>query len=87
MLKPEITYDEYELLTQRISKNPYKCKTWWPTIEEIKERIEPNLEKNFEFLIWIMETANDPITEAEKECKSYIRKLLYKINIVDDGGE
>lgn len=73
-----MSFDEYDTLIDRLNDNSFKCEDWWPTVEEIKEKIEPDLQKNLEFLIWIMETAQPPETEEQKASKKYINDLLIK---------
>lgn len=77
-MKTTMSFDDYDILTERLSNNTFKCGDWWPTVEEIKQYIEPQLTKNIEFLIWIAETADSPQTEEEKESKKYINNLLIK---------
>lgn len=77
-MKTTISFDDYDILTERLNNNNFKCGDWWPTIEEIKTYIEPNLNKNLEFLIWITETADTPRTEEQKASKKYINNLLIK---------
>ena len=55
---------------------PFKCGNWWPSIYDIKTKLEPKLEQNLEFLIWIEETADAPTTQEQKESQEYIRNLL-----------
>lgn len=77
-MKSTMSFDDYDMLTERLSDNAFKCGDWWPTIEEIQTYIEPQLNKNLEFLIWIIETADAPQTEEEKKSKKYINNLLIK---------
>ncbi len=77
-MKTTMTFDELDILYNRLGNNNFKCGDWWPTVEEIKTYIEPHLNKNLEFLIWITETADAPKTEAEKESRKYINNLLIK---------
>lgn len=77
-MKTTLSFDDYDVLTERLSNNNFRCGDWWPTIEEIKTYIEPNLNKNLEFLIWISETADTPQTEEQKASKKYINNLLIK---------
>ena len=77
-MKTTMSFTEYDILADRLSKNNFKCGPWWPTVEEIQTMIEPNLNKYLEFLIWILETAEKPETEEQKESKKYINKLLIK---------
>lgn len=79
-----MSFVEFDIISERVSKNNFKCGYWWPTIEEIQEHIEPNIEKNIEFLIWIMETADAPETDEQKASKKYINKLLIdNLKLVD----
>ena len=77
-MKTTMSFDDYDILTERLNDNPFKCGDWWPTIEEIQTYIEPHLSKNLEFLIWITETADAPQTEEEKASRKYINNLLIK---------
>ena len=70
-----MSFEEYDILADRLSKNNFKCGDWWPTVEEIKEKIEPNVSKYIEFLIWITETADMPETPEQKASKKYINQL------------
>jgi hypothetical protein len=75
-MKKEMSYEKFDALCDRFDVAPFKCGARWPTILEIKEYIEPKIEQNLEFLIWIAETADSPKTEAEKESKKYINNLI-----------
>ena len=75
-MRKELTYDNYEAMCLRYEDAPFKCGNWWPTIEDIKTKIEPKLEQNLEFLIWIEETADRPKTPEQKASQEYISKLL-----------
>lgn len=77
-MKTTMSFDDYDVLTERLNDNTFKCGDWWPTIEEIKTYIEPHLSKNLEFLIWITETADTPQTDEERASKKYINNLLIK---------
>ena len=77
-MRKELTYDNYEAMCLRYDEAPFKCGDWWPSIMDIKTKIEPKLEQNLEFLIWIEETADRPKTPEQKESQEYISKLLRK---------
>lgn len=77
-MRKELTYDNYEAMCLRYEEAPFKCGSWWPSIIDIKTKLEPKLEQNLEFLIWIEETADRPRTPEEKESQEYISKLLRK---------
>lgn len=84
-MKSTLSFEEYDILVERLNDNDFKCGDWWPTVEEIKTRIEPNFNKYIEFLLWITETAEEPQTEEQKESKKYINSLLRKnLKLVDE---
>lgn len=76
-MKKGLTFDKFEILCDRLDKAPFKCGNWWPTIDEVKSNIEPKLEQNLEFLIWIANTANEPQTDEQRESRRYINNLIY----------
>lgn len=75
-MKKELTYDNYEAMCQRYEIAPFQCGNWWPSIVDIKTKLEPKLEQHLEFLIWIEETAGKPQTPEQKESQEYISSLL-----------
>ena len=89
-MKASMTLRDYDLLCDRLNSNGYKCGGWWPSIDDIKKYLEPEKEQYIEFMLWIVETADDPVTEEEKESKKYLNKLLrntIKIKYTDDYDE
>ncbi len=84
MVKTTMTFDELDALQERISQNEYRCGNWWPTVDELKERVAPHPEKYIEFLMWILETADEPVEDWQKQSKGYINRLLNScITIID----
>lgn len=75
-MKSTMTMDELDILYERIGENQFKAYDWWPTVEEIKNYIESKPEKYIEFMIWILETADDPETPEEEESKKYLNRIL-----------
>lgn len=71
-----ITFDEYDDLVERLHENKYACDDWWPSPDELKEKMGGEINANIPFLLWIVETNNPPETEEEKESYKYINKLL-----------
>lgn len=71
-----MTFDDYDALCERLRKNQYQCFDWWPSPEELKEKLGNEINTNIDFLTWILETNNPPETEEEKRSKAYINKLL-----------
>lgn len=72
----KMTFTEYDELVDRLHENKYSCDDWWPTPDELKEKMGGEINTNIPFLVWIMETNNPPETEEEKESYKYINKLL-----------
>ena len=83
-MKREVSFDNYVAMCDRYDEAPFKFGDWWPSDLDIKTKIEPKVEQNLEFLIWIAETANPPKNQAQKESKDYINKLLNKTLIFTD---
>ncbi len=71
-----MTFDEYDDLVDRLHENKYACDDWWPSPDEIKEKMGGEINANIPLLLWIVETNNPPETEEEKESYKYINKLL-----------
>ena len=76
--------DELDALYERIGDNQFRAYDWWPTVEELKAYVAPKPEKYMEFLIWILETADDPETPEEEASKKYINKLLRNMIKIKD---
>lgn len=80
-----MTLKAYDELCDRLRANEYQCGNWWPSISDLEKYVEPNPEKYIEFLIWIVETAKDPVTDEDKESKKRINRILrHTIKIKDD---
>lgn len=75
-MKKELTFEKYDKLIDRLNNIPLKCGAFWPTKEQVDEILEEGIEKNMEFLLWILETADEPKTEEEIESKKYINSIL-----------
>ena len=83
-MKNTMTMDELDMLYDRIGSNAFKAYDWWPTVEELNVYVVPNPEKYIEFLIWILETADDPETPEEEESKKLINRILIKTIHIKD---
>lgn len=80
-----MTFDEYDALCEQFEKSTYPCDNWWPSPKEIDEKIKGNIDDYIEFLIWIVETNEEPETSEEKESKRYINKILREnLELFDD---
>lgn len=72
----KMTYDNYDAMCNRLESNVFQCIDWWPSPEEIKEKIGKEINQHIDFLIWILETNLPPETEEDKGSQKYINKLL-----------
>ena len=89
-MKANMTLKDYDALCDRLHDNEYQCGSWWPSVDDIKKYLEPESEKYLEFMLWVVETAEDPIDEEEKKSKRYLNKILrntIKIKYTDDYDE
>lgn len=77
-MKKELTYDEFDALCDRLEEAKFKSGRWWPTMQEVKEFIEPDIKENLEFALWISITANDPVNDEQKEVRTYLNNLINK---------
>ena len=85
-MKKEMTFDDFIALCDRIANVDYKCGDWWPDVVDIQTKLEPKLEQNLEFLIWVSETASEPKTDKQKESRKYINNLINSaITFTDEG--
>lgn len=72
-----ITQSKFDEMCDAYDAMRYKCDDWFPTIEEIKTYLEPNIEHDYKFALWILETSHPPKTEKEKEARRYLMSLVY----------
>ena len=72
----KMTFDDYDAMCERFGIMQYKCDDWWPTPEELKEKMGNEINPYLDFLTWIVETNNPPTTDEEKRSLKYINKLL-----------
>lgn len=76
-MKNKLTFSEYERMVENLGNIGFMPNGFWPTMEEIKRDIEPNIRKNLPFLIWLVEcnpTANS--SDKNKEVSKYINRLI-----------
>ena len=41
-MRKEMTYDNFEALCDRLSHAPFQCGNWWPSVEDVKTKLEPD---------------------------------------------
>lgn len=80
----EIPENKFYAMCDRFDAASFKCGNYYPTIEEIQKYIEPKVEQNLDFLIWISETAGEPSNPDEVDARTYINELINKhLTVVD----
>lgn len=72
----KMTFDDYDAMCDRFADMPYQCDNWWPSPEELDQKINGEINQYIDFLVWILETNEAPETEEEKRSEKYINKLL-----------
>ena len=79
---------DLDKLCEDFEEMKFKAEAWWPTVEEIRTLIEPNLKEMLSFALWITETADPPQSDADKEAQKYLLRLIYnEVNIIYEEDE
>lgn len=60
---------------------------WWPTPDEVNAFMRPNVEKCYDFLVWILAQEPGPFTEEERESERALRKLFDDEIAIKGGSE
>lgn len=77
MRKKKMTFSEYENEIERLENIGIEPKGFWPTVEEIRTEIEPNVRHELPFLIWLAElNPTRHLSKEDKECSNYVRRLI-----------
>ena len=71
-----MTQAKFDELCNSLSQMQYKCEDWFPTLDEIKTLLEPNIEHDIKFALWILETGPAPKTQDQKEARRYLMSLV-----------
>lgn len=73
-----ISQEKLDKLCDLYENMEYRCDDWFPTIEEIKAEIEPNIDRDviMRFAVWILETSNPQKTDEKKEARRYLMNLV-----------
>lgn len=83
-MKKEMTSDKFFALCDRLDDASFRCGNWYPTIEEIQKYLEPQIEQNLEFLLWISETADEPTNPDDVDTRTYINDLINNNIVITD---
>ena len=74
----KMTFDEYDALIEKLEKISYKPEGYYPTVQEIKDNLEPEFDKNFDYIVWLTECNENPDTEEGILARNYLNRLLIK---------
>lgn len=80
----KMTFDEYDALIEKLEKISYKPEGYYPTVQEIKDNLEPEFDKNFDYIVWLTECNENPDTEEGILARNYLNRLLIKKLILVD---
>ena len=81
-----MTDKEYESLCDSILKCPVSRSNWWPTMQEVKDIIIPNLSNCYDFILWILKTGPKPENEKEKEVVKTLRGIIKENTYITEKG-
>lgn len=79
-----MTFDEYDALIEKLEKISYKPEGYYPTVQEIKDNLEPEFDKNFDYIVWLTECNENPDTEEGILARNYLNRLLIKKLVLVD---
>lgn len=81
----KMTFDEYDALIEKLEKISYKPEGYYPTVQEIKDNLEPEFDKNFDYIVWLTECNENPDTEEGILARNYLNRfLIKKLVLVDE---
>lgn len=80
----KMTFDEYNALIEKLEKISYKPEGYYPTVQEIKDNLEPEFDKNFDYIVWLTECNENPDTEEGILARNYLNRLLIKKLVLVD---
>ena len=72
----KMTFDEYDALIEKLEKISYKPEGYYPTVQEIKDNLEPEFDKNFDYIVWLTECNENPDTEEGILARNYLKTFL-----------
>lgn len=80
----KMTFDEYDALIEKLEKISYKPEGYYPTVQEIKDNLEPEFNRNFDYIVWLTECNENPDTEEGILARNYLNRLLIKKLVLVD---
>lgn len=77
MKRINMTQEDFLNLNKAVRDYEHQLFDWYPTIDELEERIDFTDSENIPFLLFLSNTEME-LTQDEKEAKEYIREFLSK---------
>lgn len=78
----KMTMDEYDAQCEALRRIENRTPTWWPAVSDVeKNSAQKNSKLLLLFYMWLLETAEEPVTEEDKLSKRRINACLRK-NII-----
>ena len=71
-----MTYDEFDILCEEVTKYNFLPNNWLPTLDEIEKYIYLNPKKYIDFILWILENNDLPKTEEDKKIVKKLNKII-----------
>lgn len=72
----KISPEKFDAMLERIMKNGHPLENWYPNMEQA-ESIGQEPVKNYEFLIWILESNPDrELTEEQQSVEKFLQEKL-----------
>lgn len=72
----KISPEKFDAMLERIMKNGHPLENWYPNMEQAEEIAQEPV-KNYEFLIWILESNPDrELTEEQQLVEKFLQEKL-----------
>lgn len=82
MNKIRCTFDDYDQICDIVGRMYFRANEYTPTMEELRNIVEPRFEKYMLFLIWIDETGET--TDLNRGERAEIRRILNRNLVLYD---
>lgn len=72
----KISPEKFDAMLERIMNNGHPLDGWYPNMTQAEEIVE-NMIKNYEFIIWILESNPDrELTEDQQSVEKFLQEKL-----------
>ena len=72
------SFDKYCALCDKYEDYTYICDDWFPSVEESNYLIE-HIKEEFDYIVWILETASDNIRTEFAEEYNYLQSSFEEV--------